>query len=126
MARTITRILVVDDDKDIAEATATLLDVLGYDARQAHSGAAALDTLEVFDADIVLLDINLGDTTGFDVARQIRADAHADAYLVAVTGNERPNLPAEAFSAGFDQFRLKPLTLVTIREVLHAAAATER
>ena len=69
------RILVVDDNRDAADTLGELLTMLGGVVSVAYSGRAALDALEDFQPDSVLLDIGMPDMHGYEVARRIRASA---------------------------------------------------
>ena len=80
------RILIVDDDEDCSEVTALLLGFEGYECRIAATGRDALEELDRFGPDIVLLDIGLPDLTGYEVATEMRARVGAHVYLAALTG----------------------------------------
>ena len=68
------RILVVDDQQEILDVTTTVLGSEGYDVETASSGDQALDRLSDERFDMVLLDINMPGTDGWEVLRVIRAD----------------------------------------------------
>jgi CheY-like chemotaxis protein len=81
------RILIVDDNRDAAEMLGVLLEALGAIVSMAHGGREALDALDVFKPDAVLLDIGMPGMDGYEVARRIRAmPLHADLLLITVTG----------------------------------------
>ncbi len=61
--------LVVDDEADVAESTAMLLEELGAKTRIVHSGAEGPATIESFDPHIVLLDLGMSELDGFDSRR---------------------------------------------------------
>jgi len=67
-----TRILVVDDNRDLVDTTVHLLRSMGHDAMGYYSGISASSCVTEFDPDIVLLDIGLPGQSGWAVARQIR------------------------------------------------------
>src|SRR5262249_13057643 len=67
------RVLMVDDNKDAVTSLATLLTMQGYDVRTASDAPSALNVASTYLPDIVLLDIGLPGTSGYEVARQIRA-----------------------------------------------------
>jgi signal transduction histidine kinase/ActR/RegA family two-component response regulator len=113
------RILVVDDNRDAADTLGTLLTTLGATVEVAHSGMAALHTLDHFDADAVLLDIGMPEMDGYEVARRIRAThAHARTLLVALTGWGQDQDYALSRMAGFDHHLVKPPDIAALREVL--------
>ncbi len=75
------RILVVDDETDLADAIATLLRREGYAVDTANDGAAARDKLAVNEYDLVTLDLTLPDADGRDICREIRAGLLGDATV---------------------------------------------
>jgi len=115
------RILIVDDDEDCSEVTALLLGFEGYECRIATTGRDALDELERFGPDIVLLDIGLPDLTGYEVAIEMRARAGADVYLAALTGWSGPQQISDMIAAGFDQQVIKPTDYDKLRCIVLSA-----
>jgi len=111
------RILVIDDFPGTAEASCILLRMLGHDCRPALNGAQAIGELATFDPELVLVDLELPDVSGTDVARHAR---ERGAFVVVVSGHEAPEGPTP-FA---DMFVTKPLTLDCLRDVV--AAATSR
>ena len=113
------RILIVDDDRDSVEVSSLLLELDGHECRTASTGRGALDELARFAPDIVMLDINLPDMSGYHVASQMRARAGRGVYLAAVTGW---NLETRAWSAaGFDQQTVKPTDRAMLRSIVRNA-----
>lgn len=116
------RVLVVDDYPDSAETTCTLLSLLGHDCRYAVCGKDALTQAAQFEPDVVILDIGLPDVSGFDLARQIRAQlAGKPLYLAAVTGWGQAEDRVRAFDAGFDQHFVKPADRTTLAAIMELA-----
>jgi two-component system, chemotaxis family, CheB/CheR fusion protein len=110
--RSASRFLVVDDSADIAESTATLLGLQGYDVRTATSGEEALQTAEDFQPDFVLLDLGMPGLDGFAVARRMRARQTLQrTTLIAVSGYGSDADRRRAQEAGFDFHFTKPLDL---------------
>ncbi len=101
------RVLVVDDHRDTADLLAMLLASAGHETRTAYRGDHALAAARSFDPALVFLDIQLPDTTGFAVARQLRMHAGARLYIVGMTGGNVRNL---AMAGAFDHHEVKPLT----------------
>ncbi len=102
------QILVVDDNPDVAEAFALLLDILGQQVETVADGPAALDAAERLRPDLILLDLGLPGMDGIEVARRLRASGCA-ARLVAVTGYGQEHDLADGKAAGFDEHLLKPV-----------------
>jgi CheY-like chemotaxis protein len=110
-------ILLVEDDRDLAEGVAELLILEGASVRIAHDGAAALKyALEVI-PDLIVCDLGLpGDLDGYGVARACRADPLLQhVRLVAASGYSSTGNFADALAAGFDSFLVKPLTEESLR-----------
>jgi len=116
------RILVVDDNRDAAETLGTLLGALGATVEVAHSGQSALETLERFDPDTMLLDIGMPEMDGYEVARRLRAlPNHPDVQLIALTGWGQHHDQRRARAAGFDHHMVKPPDIARLRQLLTAA-----
>lgn len=106
------RILVVDDNVDAAESLAMLLAFHGHQVEIAHDGPDAMQRLERFAAQVVLLDIGLPGWDGIEVARRMRAKPSGDdLLLVAVTGWGQEADRRRTQEAGFDHHLTKPVAL---------------
>ena len=113
------RILVVDDNADVAETTATMLELSGHRVLTAPDGQQALDCVEGFEPEIVLLDIGLPGLDGYEVARRLRQLPKARrAWLVAVTGYGQPADRQRGREAGFDEHQLKPVDPQALAEMI--------
>ena len=81
------RVLVVDDDPDIAESTSALLKLNHYEVRTASNADEAVRVARVFFPTTVLMDIGMPRTNGYELCRVLRGSAETQhARLVAVTG----------------------------------------
>jgi DNA-binding response OmpR family regulator len=117
-------VLVVDDNRDAADALAALLSVQGYNASAAYSGAAAIRQADEVHPDVVLLDIGMPETSGFDVARALRDYRRAPKpVIVAVTGAAEPSDRLAARMAGFDHYLVKPVEMHALVALLKKLAA---
>jgi PAS domain S-box-containing protein len=113
------RVLVVDDNADAAESLAALLEIEGHQTRVAHDGSQALHAARDFHPHVVFLDIGMPGKDGYEVARELRADAQTrDAVLVALTGWGAREDRARSRSAGFDHHLTKPASLSAVDELL--------
>ncbi len=121
------RVMVVDDNQDAAQMLAMLLEVQGHAVSVEYDGRGALQRARRELPQVMLLDIGLPDTDGYELARQLRAIPELQgATLVALTGygqNEDRRLAEEA---GFDHHLVKPADLVQVGEILAAAPRTPR
>ena len=114
-----TRVLVVDDDPDVRESTALLLELNGYEVEMADSGEHAIPLIEVFHPDVVLLDIGMPGENGYQVAQRIRHMPNGDdLLLVALSGYGRAEELARSQEAGFDHHLVKPLNFTTLCDLL--------
>src|SRR5690349_20251186 len=112
-------ILVVDDNRDAADALVALLTVQGYRSHAAYSGASAIAQADALRPDVVLLDIGMPETTGFDVARALRDYKRAPKpVIVAVTGAAEPSDKLAARMAGFDHYLVKPVEIGALVRLL--------
>jgi CheY-like chemotaxis protein len=119
-----TRVLVVDDNADVAESLAVLLGLWGHEARVAHDGPAALRLAREHRPDVVLLDLGLPGLSGHAVAQRLRQQPDlASTLLVAVTGSEPDGRSQEA---GLDMHLTKPVDLDELRRLLAGWHASKR
>ena len=111
------RILIVDDDADVANSLGTLLRIRGHDVKMVYDGVAALDMAQTFHPEVVFLDIGLPEMDGYEIAQRLRtAYSQRTLLLVALTGYEVD--AARLRQAGFDQYLLKPATLQSVEALL--------
>ena len=115
------RVLVVDDNVDACEGTAMLVDFAGYIVELAFDGPLAIAKAERFRPHVVLLDIAMPRMSGYEVARRLRENPLTrDALLIALTGLGAADDIARAWQAGFDDYRLKPVDIDELLELLSA------
>lgn len=102
------RVLVVDDDDDSAAFLALLLEHDGHAVRVAGSGAQALSQVRAFAPELVLLDLRLGDMSGYELAAALRAGGAAG-LLVALSGLEGDEVRERCRAAGIAAHLVKPI-----------------
>jgi signal transduction histidine kinase/CheY-like chemotaxis protein len=113
------RVLIVDDNADAADSLALLLNLEGHEAACVYSAAAALQRVSGLAPDVVLLDIGLPDTDGYEVARRLRTlPGCAAIRLIALTGYGQPGDRDRAIAAGFEAHLVKPVDLVELGRLL--------
>ncbi len=104
------RMLVVDDNVDMAMSLSILLQMHGHSVEMAHDGAAALELSRARDFDVVILDIGLPSVNGYEVARRIRArGSEPRPLLVGISGYGFDADHRRAKDAGFDLYLVKPV-----------------
>lgn len=115
------KMLVVDDMRPSARTLAMMLKVIGQQTRVAHDGIAALEIIEDFRPDVVLLDIAMPGMDGYEVCRRLRQRGGHQPMLVALTGYGQEEDRRRAFNAGFDKHLVKPTSLDDLRALLQEA-----
>ncbi|MGD7003829.1 response regulator transcription factor [Corynebacterium halotolerans] len=114
------RVVVVDDEKPLAQMVTDYLIRAGFDVRQAHTGDQALEETRRFRPDVVVLDLGLPGIDGLDVCRQIRG--FSDCYILMLTARSSEDDKITGLTTGADDYITKPFSireLVTrIRAVL--------
>jgi CheY-like chemotaxis protein len=122
------RILVVDDNRDAADSTGTLLLLWGHEVRVAYEGAKAVALAREYRPDVCLVDIGMPEMDGCQVAEHLRRDSGPnEMLLVAMTGFDREDDRTLCQEAGFDDFLVKPVDMAALRGILlHGARRTEK
>lgn len=116
------RVLVIEDNVDLAEGLRELLEFDGHEVSVAYSGAEGLAKACESLPEILLCDIGLPGMDGYAVARAFRADeVLREVYLVALTGYALPEDLQRAAEAGFDRHLAKPPDLVALERMLTEA-----
>jgi CheY-like chemotaxis protein len=113
------RILIVDDDADAADALASLLQSVGYgDARVAYTGAAALALAVEFAPTVLLVDLDLPDMSGYDVARHLSQHPQLrNLRLIALTDSSEHPGRELAREAGIERYLIKPVDPAALDEL---------
>ncbi len=113
------RILIVDDNRDAADALAELMRDFGHDVSTAHDGRSALASATTHRPELVLLDISMPEMDGFEVARRLREEVGLrDAILVALSGYGGDRHRRRSREAGFDHHVTKPIDASKLEELL--------
>ena len=123
------RTLVVDDDYRVADLHCAYVErVQGFEvAGKAHSGVSALESVDKFRPDLVLLDIYLPDMSGLEVLQRLREDDHPPVDVMAITAAREVNSLRSAMRGGVVHYLIKPFLFPTFEEkLLSYAAAHER
>jgi DNA-binding response OmpR family regulator len=100
------RVLVVEDDEEIAQALQRSLRMEGYEVRVAGDGVSALDDAHAFLPDLVVLDLGLPRLDGIDVAKQLREDD--DVPILMLTARDALEARVDGLDAGADDYLVKP------------------
>lgn len=114
------RILIVDSDISSADSLELMLHASGYsETRVAYSGHAALAIAAEFQPSVVLVELNLLDLSGYEVARLLREHARShNLRLIALTSSREHAGRELARVAGFERYLLKPVAALDLSELL--------
>jgi PAS domain S-box-containing protein len=119
------RVLVMEDNPDVARSIARLLQVAGHEVRVAQDGESGMSVAREFAPDAILLDIGLPVVNGLQVARRIRQEPGLrNVLLVALTGHGQEADRQATRSAGFDHHLAKPVDFKTIESTLATVQRT--
>lgn len=100
------RVLVVEDDAEIADVLRRALGMEGYDVRLAGDGISALEESSVFEPDAVVLDLGLPRLDGVEVCRRLRSDG--DVPILMLTARDAVDARVEGLDSGADDYLVKP------------------
>ncbi|HRW93215.1 MAG TPA: response regulator transcription factor [Thermotogota bacterium] len=114
-----TRILVVEDEPKIARLLQLELNHEGFETRIASDGMAALDTVEEFSPDVILLDIMIPEIDGVEVARSVR-QLNPEIGIIMVTALDQTRNKVEGLQSGADDYITKPFELEEVKARISA------
>jgi two-component system OmpR family response regulator len=118
------RVLVVDDEQNIAELVSMAMRYSGLEVRSASSGREALSAFAEFRPEVAILDVMLGDIDGFEVARRVRASGN-DAPIIFLTARDTTEDKIRGLSIGGDDYVTKPFSVeelvARVRAILRRA-----
>jgi CheY-like chemotaxis protein len=113
------RVVVADDHRDAADSLVILLEWLGYEAKACYDGAQAVEMVNSYHPDLVILDINMPVMDGYEAARTIRRAEGDRVLLAAITGAPGWETRIKAGEVGFDAHYGKPMDGRDIEALLH-------
>jgi signal transduction histidine kinase/ActR/RegA family two-component response regulator len=115
------RVLIIEDDSDVADGLQAALEIDAHQVMLARSGAEGLERARKNRPDVVLCDIGLPGMNGYEVARAFRADdVLRSTFLVALSGYAQADDVERARAAGFDQHLAKPPTIDRLKRLFAA------
>lgn len=121
-------ILVIEDNKDIAQILSDMLQIMGNKPHVASNARTGLDMARNIMPELIFCDIGLpGDMNGFDLARAVRSEPDlAHIPLIAVSGYTSDETKEQAISAGFDRIFPKPIRFSDIHEAVNTFAGRKK
>lgn len=115
------RILIVDDETDLAELLAYNLSAAGYETRVAHNGRAALAAVDDFRPHLIVLDVMMPELSGLEVAKRLRADHRTRTTpILMLTARAEETDELRGLSAGADDFVAKPFSMKVLEARIEA------
>jgi len=102
------RIIAVDDDVDMVDGLAEVLDAHGYEVKTANDQDGAIKTIQEYDAQVALLDIRLGNSNGLDLISRLK-EYRPNLYCIVITGNADKESAVTALRNGAYDYMTKPL-----------------
>ncbi len=113
------RVFVVDDNVDAADSLAMLLEMQGHTSMAVHSAREALERIESFQPDVMLIDIGLPDIDGYELVKRLRDRPQwRELRKVALTGYGQAEDKRRALEAGFHAHLVKPVDVPTLERAL--------
>ncbi len=113
------RVLMIEDDPTSAKSIELMLTHANLNVYGTDTGEEGIDLAKVYDYDLILLDLNLPDMTGYDVLRQIRL-ARIDTPILILTGADDTDSKLKGFGSGADDYLTKPFNREELIARIHA------
>ncbi|HZK57109.1 MAG TPA: response regulator [Clostridia bacterium] len=113
------RILLIEDNHDLAEMLRTMLQLKGHTVDTAYNGVEGIEKIKKFLPDVVFCDIGMSEMDGIETAKRIRNEPSLkDLFLVALTGYAAQRDIELAIESGFNRHLAKPVDGVTLEKIL--------
>jgi len=113
------KVLIVDDESSIRDLLTRTLRFEDFETHAVGNGADAIDAIESFDPDIILLDVMLPDMNGFSVTKKIRSQGVTTPVLF-LTAKDEAEHKVQGLTVGGDDYVTKPFSLAEIVARIHA------
>jgi len=112
------RILIVDDNKDLATSLARLLGLLGHEVEVVFDGRKGIEAARIYRPRVLLLDIGLPLVDGYQVARTLRQEGFHDILIIGLSGYGQEEDRRRSREAGMNHHVTKPVDVKTIAELI--------
>ncbi len=114
--------LIIDDNRQTADALKQMLDVLGIPARTAYGSIPAMGVLASFVPSLVLLDVNMPGADGTEVLAFLRRDPRfAKVPVIVITSDDQPETRQRVMQGGANAMLIKPATIDLLEGALNKA-----
>lgn len=113
------RILIVEDNRDLAAMLQLVLEEAGHQVYLAYDGSAGLEAYQEHRPEVMLVDIGLPDIDGIAVGTEVRKQsASNELLLITMTGFSDPAYARRSKEAGFDHHFTKPMGIKDLRQIV--------
>jgi signal transduction histidine kinase len=113
------KVLVVDDNLDVAQTVGWMIEAIGHEYRLVHEGKLAVQTAQEYRPDAILLDINMPGMDGYAVCRALREQTlFDDTVIIAQTGWGQTQARTDAGESRFDHHLVKPVNMDRLEQLL--------
>jgi signal transduction histidine kinase len=112
------RVLIVEDNRDLARGLARRLRLLGWEVEVAHDGPGGIEAARAFRPGVILLDIGLPGLDGYEVARTLRREGFGAARIIAISGYGQEEDRLRSQESGMDHHLVKPVDVEAIAELI--------
>ena len=114
--------LVIDDNRQTADALHQMLDVLGVEARVSYGSGPALELLQTLTPRLILLDVNMPGVDGLEVLSFLRREPRlAPIPVIVITSDDQPETKKRVMEGGATAMLIKPATLDALEGALQEA-----
>jgi DNA-binding response OmpR family regulator len=119
------KILVIDDEPEITDIVETYFENLGYTVETANGGHEGVETARTFKPNLVLLDIMMPETSGYEICTELkRMPELSGVPVVFLTGRDTREDSGRSFQVGGDMFVKKPFSCERLAELVKIALAS--
>ncbi len=114
--------LVIDDNRNTADALVEMLDMLGIDARAAYGSSPAMALLKSVAPPLILLDINMPGVDGLEILGYLRREPRLNnSIVIVITSDDQPETKQRVMEDGAAALILKPASLMQLETALKKA-----
>ena len=117
------KILIVDDEVEVADSCARVLRRAGFDCLLAHDGPAGIAAFDSARPDIVLSDVNLGVGDGFEIARHVR-ESSPGIPVILMTTHHSEGVSQQATRDGASRYLRKPFSNADLVSMIKSLLST--
>jgi len=113
----IPKILVVDDEVKMCFTLTKLFELCHFPVAVAHNGLEALDKIDIFQPDCILLDIRMPKMNGLEVLKKVKQE-HPEIVVIMTTAMATEESQEECLKAGAAEYLIKPIDFKTLLETI--------